>query len=131
MLIFHIHASVTMAMLLPVIVAMTLLTLAMSLLTARFALFRREVQLLVPLALQFTMYMVPVFYPVELVPVAYRHYYLLNPLAGLMDAFRRVLIYGQWPHWRSFAYACTVSVVLALFAYWDFKRAEPEFADRL
>jgi lipopolysaccharide transport system permease protein len=131
MVIFHVHGSVTMVMVLPVIVALTSLTLAISLLTARFALFRREVQLLVPLALQFTMYLVPVFYPVELVPIALRRYYLLNPLAGLMDAFRRVLIYGKWPEWHSFGYACAVSVGLALFAYWDFKRAEPEFADRL
>jgi lipopolysaccharide transport system permease protein len=131
MLFFHIWGGMKMVMLLPVIAGMTALTLAVSLLTSRFALFRREVQLLVPMALQFMMYLVPVFYPVEVVPVAVRKYYLLNPLAALMDAFRRILIYRSWPDWRSFGYGLTASFALLLFAYWDFKRAEPEFADRL
>jgi lipopolysaccharide transport system permease protein len=131
MLYFHIWGGMKMLMLLPIVASMTALTLAVSLITARFALFRREVQLLVPMALQFMMYLVPVFYPVEVVPVAVRKYYLLNPLAALMDAFRRILIYRSWPDWRSSGYGAAVSFALLIFAYWDFKRAEPEFADRL
>jgi lipopolysaccharide transport system permease protein len=131
MLYFHIWGGMKMLMLLPIIAGMTALTLAISLITARFALFRREVQLLVPMALQFMMYLVPVFYPVEVVPVTVRKYYLLNPLAALMDSFRRILIYRSWPDWHSFGYGFAVSFALLLFAYWDFKRAEPEFADRL
>jgi lipopolysaccharide transport system permease protein len=131
MLYFHVGGGVKMVMLLPIILSLTALTLAVGLLTARLALFRREVQLLVPMALQFLMYMVPVFYPVEIVPVRLRMVYLLNPLASLMDSFRHILIYNRWPDWRAFGYATTVSCALLIFAYWDFKRAEPQFADRL
>jgi lipopolysaccharide transport system permease protein len=128
---FHMHGGITMLMLLPVIASLAIFTLAISLLTARLALFSREVQLLVPMALQFLMYLVPVFYPVEVVPPALRKYYLFNPLACLIDAFRHVLIYNLWPEWRSYGYASAVALGLLIFAYWDFKRAEPEFADRL
>jgi lipopolysaccharide transport system permease protein len=131
MLYFHVGGGVKLLMLLPIILSLTALTLAVGLLTARFALFRREVQLLVPMALQFLMYMVPVFYPVEIVPVHLRMLYLLNPLASLMDSFRHILIYNRWPDWRAFGYASVVSFALLVFAYWDFKRAEPQFADRL
>jgi lipopolysaccharide transport system permease protein len=131
MLFFHIGSGVKLVMLLPIVTCLAALTLGIALLTARFALFRREVQLLVPMALQFLMYLVPVFYPVEIVPARFRVFYLLNPLASLMDAFRHILIYNRWPNGRSFAYAAVVSFALLIFAYWDFKRAEPEFADRL
>jgi lipopolysaccharide transport system permease protein len=131
MVFYHVGGGVKLVMLLPLVLSLSALTLAVSLLTARLALFRREVQLLVPMALQFLMYMVPVFYPVEIVPAKFRMFYLLNPLASLMDSFRHILIYGRWPDWRAFGYAAAVSFALLVFAYWDFKRAEPEFADRL
>ena len=131
MLFSHVHGGAKLLMLLPIVGSLTALTLALSLLTARFALFSREVQLLVPMALQFMMYLVPVFYPIEIVPLALRRYYLLNPLASLVDSFRHVLIYNRWPDWRSYSYASAVAFALLLIAYWDFKRAEPEFTDRL
>jgi lipopolysaccharide transport system permease protein len=128
---YRIGGGIQLVMLLPILASLTALTLGVSLLISRFALFSREVQLLVPLALQFLMYMVPVFYPIDIVPARYRTIYLLNPLASLMDGFRRVLIFHRWPEWRYFGYASVVSFGLLLYAYWDFKRAEPEFADRL
>jgi len=131
MLYYHVGGGPTLLMLLPIVLCMAALTLAVALLTARLALFQREVQLLVPMVLQFLMYMLPVFYPVEIVPARFRGVYMLNPMAGLMDSFRRVLIYRRWPDWHAFGYAAVVSFGLMVFAYWDFKRAEPEFADRL
>jgi ABC-type polysaccharide/polyol phosphate export permease len=131
MLFYRVGGGRTLWMLPPIVLCMASLTLAVGLLTSRLALFQREVQLLVPMALQFLMYMLPVFYPVEIVPQRYRAIYMLNPMASLMDAFRRILIYKQWPDWHTFRYGAAVSAGLLVFAYWDFKRAEPEFADRL
>ena len=128
---YRVGGGVKLVMLPVVVISLAALTLAVGLLTSRQALFRRDVQLLVPMALQFLMYLVPVFYPIELVPARFRTLYLLNPLAALMDAFRRILIYGRWPEWHSFWYATALAFGLLIFAYWDFKRAEPDFADRL
>lgn len=128
---FHVWGGMKMLMLFPILATLAALTLAISLLVARWALFKREVQLLVPMVLQFLMYLVPVFYPVEVVPERVRRFYLLNPLAALMDGLRRILIYARWPDWHTLTYAAVVSWILLVVAYWDFKRAEPEFADRL
>lgn len=131
MLYYRTPARLAMIMLIPIILTLAVLTLAVSLLTARLALFRRDIQLLVPLALQFLMYCVPVFYPIEIVPARFRTLYLLNPLATLMDSFRRILVYGFWPRWPPFLVAAGVSFALLILAYRDFKNAEPQFADRL
>lgn len=131
MLYYRTPASLALLMVIPLIVTLAALTLAVSLLASRTALFRRDVQLLVPLALQFLMYCVPVFYPIEIVPARFRTLYLLNPLAALMDSFRRILVYGLWPRWGPLGIATGISFAFLVAAYWDFKRAEPEFADRL
>lgn len=131
MLYYRIRASWTLIMLIPIVITLAALTLAVSLLASRLALFRRDVQLLVPLALQFLMYCLPVFYPIEIVPSRFRTLYLLNPLAALMDSFRRILVYGFWPRWSPLLTATGVTFALLALAYWDFKQAEPEFADRL
>jgi lipopolysaccharide transport system permease protein len=118
-------------LLVPALLSIAALTLACGLLASRHALFRRDVQLFIPLALQFLIYCLPVFYPTELVPEQYRGYYLMNPLAALIDAFRRVLVYNTWPEWRSLSSAAVFSFALLILAYRDFKKAEVEFADRL
>ena len=118
-------------LLIPIVLLLACFTLGLSLLASRLALFRRDVQLLIPMALQFLMYCVPVFYPATIVPAKYRALYLLNPLAALLDAFRGIVVYNSWPDWRAVSVAGTLSVALLAFAYLDFKKAEPEFADRL
>jgi lipopolysaccharide transport system permease protein len=128
---FHVGGGLKIFLAIPILIALTALTLGVSLLTARMALFRRDVQLLVPLALQFLMYTVPVFYPIEIVPARFHTLYLANPLAAFMDALRRVMIYGFWPDWHSLMIASIVSFTLLVYAYYDFKKAEPQFADRL
>ena len=118
-------------LLIPIVLLLACFTLGLSLLAARFALFRRDVQLLIPMALQFLMYCVPVFYPATIVPGKYRLLYLLNPVAALLDAFRGIVVYNSWPDWRVLSVAAALSLALLAFAYLDFKKAEPEFADRL
>jgi lipopolysaccharide transport system permease protein len=131
MIYYRVGGGMMILMVIPILAGLAMLTLAVSLLASRFALFQREVQLLVPLVLQFTMYTVPIFYRVEIVPVRFQSIYLLNPVAGFIDALRRVLVYGVWPRWPSLLSATAFSLLLLIFAYYDFKRAEPEFADRL
>jgi lipopolysaccharide transport system permease protein len=131
MLYYRTRTGLVLILLIPIVVTLAALTLAISLLASRLALFRRDVQLLVPLALQFLMYCVPTFYPIEIVPSRFRTLYLLNPLAALMDGLRRILVYDSWPRWPSLLIAAGVSFAFLGFAYRDFKKAEPEFADRL
>jgi len=131
MMIYRRRVAPAMVMVIPVVAALAAFTLAVGLVASRLALFRRDVQLLIPLALQFFMYCAPVFYPAEVVPERYRAIYLLNPLAALVDAFRRVLIFGLWPRWTPFFAAAGTTVFALAVAYWDFKRTEPEFADRI
>ncbi len=91
--------------------------------------FFRDVRFVVPLFTQIWMYATPVIYPAALVPERYRSLYYLNPMASIVDGFRRVLLTGEAPQLDALAISAVVSVVLLVIGYMFFKWVEPLFAD--
>jgi lipopolysaccharide transport system permease protein len=80
------------------------------------------------LLLQLWMYASPVIYPVTSVPEQFRTLYFLNPMAGILTAYREVLILQQVPG-PYFLATTILAVATFLFGYWFFRRVEPRFAD--
>ncbi len=63
-----------------------------------------------------------------MIPKADRSYYYLNPMAGILEAYREALLHGQVPGIHP-AVAAAVSVPVFIAGYWIFKRVEFRFAD--
>ncbi len=119
-------------LLIPVLILIQLMfTLAVCLFVSAVLVFYRDVRFLVPIGMQLWLYLSPVFYPVDLVPKKEQFWYLLNPVAGLIDAYRRVTLFHTWPAWGPLSWAALVSIVALVAAYSHFKRVEWEFADRI
>lgn len=91
--------------------------------------FYRDVRFVIPLLLQVWLYASPVIYPLTLVPEQYRLIYMLNPMAGLIDSYRRVILQGLPPEPAYLALSAVVSMILFVIGYSYFERAEPTFAD--
>jgi lipopolysaccharide transport system permease protein len=91
--------------------------------------FFRDVRFVVPLGLQLWLYATPVIYPESLVPERLRTLYMLNPMAGLVASYRRVILRGLQPEPRDLGLAVVLSGVLCAASYWFFKRVERKFAD--
>lgn len=114
---------------LPVILATQLaLALGLGLAGAALNVFYRDFKHLFALGLQLWLYATPIIYPVSLVPERLRPFYYLNPMAGVIEAYRAVLLYEAWPGSYLFTSALTAFTVLVV-GYWLFKRVEPQFAD--
>ena len=77
---------------------------------------------------QIWFYISPIIYPVSLVPEQIRTIYFLNPMAGVIEAYRDVLLHQEMPG-SYFILSAGVSVVILIFGYWFFKRVEFQFAD--
>jgi lipopolysaccharide transport system permease protein len=112
-----------------VLLIQIILMFGVSLVASAVMVFYRDVRFVVPLTLQIWMYLSPVIYPVTLVPERLRPFYFLNPMAVLIDSYRRLILFNQTPDWLYLALAALVSVSVAVVAYRYFKRAEREFAD--
>lgn len=114
---------------LPLILVIQLtLILGLGLASAAGNVFFRDVQSLLALTLQVWFYASPIIYPVTMVPEYLRPYYYLNPMAGVIEAYRDVLLNGQVPGTYLIP-AAAVSLVIFLIGYWFFKRVEFQFAD--
>jgi len=117
-------------------------SLAVALAGAALNVFYRDVSTMLPILLQLMMYGSPVIYPMSLVrqklliyhvaghwsDILYR-LYTFNPLAGIIDAFQRTVIYGQAPDWDVMWPGLLLTLLALPLSYVAFKRAEMHFAD--
>ncbi len=80
----------------------------------------RDVGVALPIALQLLMFASPVLYPLRVVPAQWRTLYLLNPLAGLIDGFRRSVL-GMPVDGQALLVGAAVTMVALPLAYVAFK----------
>jgi lipopolysaccharide transport system permease protein len=129
MLFYKMPASPTGWLFVPLIVIIQLLlVLGLGFASSAANVFFRDVQSLLALAIQVWFYASPIIYPASMVPARLRSFYFLNPMAGVLEAYRDVLLYHRLPG----AYllpSAIVAVVIFICGYWFFKRVEFQFAD--
>ena len=90
--------------------------------------FYRDVDPLLKLVIQIWFYASPILYPISFVPEKWHWIYFLNPMAGMIAAYRDVLIYNRLPG-NYLLPAALVSLVVFVVGYWFFKRVEFQVAD--
>jgi lipopolysaccharide transport system permease protein len=111
-----------------ILVVELLLILGLGLAGAALNVFFRDVRSFLVLGLQVWFYASPIIYPVSLVPDKFRPIYFLNPMAGVIAAYRDVIIFGELPG-TYLAVAAGISMAIFILGYWLFKRVEFQFAD--
>ena len=130
------------------LVVLLMLTVAVSLVAAAVTVYFRDTRYGIPMLMQILLYATPVAYPIsKMIGPCERvagltqpqcgvldgfwasAYPYLNPLAPLMDGFRRVLALGQWPAWGPLGAAAALSFVAMCLAYAWYKWIDRTFAD--
>src|ERR1700704_5008914 len=114
---------------LPIIVILAGFAAAIALFFSAVQVRFRDVGLAMPFLLQVWMFTVPVVYSLQAVPVRLRGLYLLDPVAGLIDSFRRVVIDGAAPDFRALAFRGAIVAASLPLAYAFFKSSEATMAD--
>ena len=82
-----------------------------------------------PLVVQLWMFATPVAYPISVIPAWLRPFYLLNPMAAIIDGYRRALILGTAPDLPALGVSVAVTAIIVGIALPVFKRAARTFAD--
>jgi len=105
------------------------LSLGIGLLGAAVGVFLRDILYAIPMLMLVWMYATPVIYPLSMVPPEWQRVYMLNPMASIIDGYRKVVLEGVYPDFSYIAYAAIVSVVLLIIGYVYFKKLEMSMAD--
>jgi lipopolysaccharide transport system permease protein len=113
----------------PIILILTCFGLAMSFFFSATQVRIRDIGVGVPLLLQLWLFATPVIYPLSAVPMRLRRFYLLNPMVGIIENFRKVILKGEAPEMRLLLTSAVLSVLLLLISYIYFKRVDATMAD--
>jgi lipopolysaccharide transport system permease protein len=113
-------------------VQLLLMTLSLGLWLAAANAIYRDVEQAVPFCLQIMFFLSPVIYETEaLVPPQWRTFFLLNPIAGIIEGFRWSLL-GETPFpWLATCSSLLVTTILLAGGLLYFRRVERFVADRI
>ena len=124
------HSLSPLLLLLPAIFLLQFLfTLGLSWVVAGINVFIRDVGQLLGLALTLWVFLTPIYYPSSLLPDGLRFLLLLNPMAGLVDAYRALILRGRLPNPSSMMVLALFSLSAFTIGYVMFKKMQRAFAD--
>lgn len=117
-------------LLLPVIVFIQLLlTCGICFLVAGLGVFIRDTRQVVSLLLLAWLFATPIFYSESYIPERFRFWLAVNPMAGLISAYRDVILNNRLPSIAPLAASFAWGAVLFLFGWCWFNRTKKAFAD--
>jgi len=127
--VYHVSLAASALLVFPIMLVAFLFSLAMALLLSAFQVRFRDIGIAMALLLQLWMYATPVVYPYSVVPERFAFWYSLNPMAGVVENFRRVILQHGAMNLMVLLPGVIVCLLLLPLAYLYFKTAEATMAD--
>jgi len=128
---YRVHPGWPVLLLPLVLLQAVLLALGVGLLVSSISVENRDWERALAFVLSIGLWLSPVVYAPQMIPGLLYDLYHLNPMVGLLLAFRAVLFDGfPMPTWE-WAYSVACTAVILLLGLWAFRRTEVQLADRL
>lgn len=128
MIYYDIAATLNLLMLPLLIVLTSLLALGVGMFMSALNVKYRDIRYALPFMIQIWMFASPIIYPVSLLPEKWRWLIVLNPLTGIIEAFRSSL-FGREFDWPSLGVSVLITFGLLVYSAYNFKKMEKSFAD--
>lgn len=131
LMIYHHLAPGWGLLLLPVWLALLIaLSIGLGLFAAALMVPYRDLRYVIPVLMQFLLYASPVAYTASALHDKHlRLFFFLNPITGLLEAFRWSLLGRGGLYWSWIGYSIAMTIVVFGFGAIAFKRMERKFAD--
>jgi lipopolysaccharide transport system permease protein len=114
---------------LPLLIVQLLFTsLGIGMILSAMAVQYRDVKHAMTFIVQLLLYCAPVIYSTSTIPEAFRFWYTLNPMVGVIEGFRSVFL-DRPMHWSLIWPGGIMAVVVFVFGLFYFRRMERVFAD--
>jgi len=125
---YHVSPNLSTLMVLPLVLVTILSALGVGILVSALNAAYRDFRYVLPFLVQIWMYLTPVVYPVTLIPERFRWVILLNPMAGVVDAYRSAIL-GKPFEWGNLGISLGIATVMFLIGLAYFRKTERYFAD--
>lgn len=125
---YHMIPNLSTLMVLPLVLVTILSALGIGVLVSALNTAYRDFRYALPFLVQIWMYLTPVVYPVTLIPERFRWVILLNPMAGIVDAYRSAIL-GKPFAWGNLGISLGIATVMFLIGLAYFRKTERYFAD--
>lgn len=89
--------------------------------------FLPDLRVLLDNALRAMLFLSGIFYAGDNLPEHIQPWFYLNPMAVLIDAYRDVLMYAQWPDWTRLNWVACLALVLILIGKWLIGKLDYQF----
>lgn len=115
----------------PVLIIQTLFTLGLGIILGVLNVFVRDVGQFVNILLQFWFWFTPIVYVSKTLPEWVSGLLTYNPMASIISAYQKVILYQQHPDWMTLFPVTIVSLILFLFAWRLFKKHSADIVDEI
>lgn len=123
-----VQLSVYMLFLPVIIVEIYIFCLGFGLFLAQAAVFFRDLQYIYSVATTAWMYLTPIFYPLEQLPVTLQKLVMIcNPMCNYITQFRTIVLQGQLPDVGSVLIGFGIGVVFMFIGTWCFFKNQDKF----
>lgn len=113
------------------VILMALLGLGLGMIITSLTTKYKDLQFLLQFGITLLMYATTVIYPLSAAPLKYKKWIELNPMTGIIEAFRYSFLgRGEFSNW-SIGYSGIVTVVILFFGIIIFNRTERSFIDTI
>ena len=106
-------------------------TLGLVLALSAINIYIKDTEYIVQFIINMLFYATPILYPATLFPEKIRWVLYLNPLTGIIDAYRDIFMYHQMPGLMSILYLVVVAVIIFFVGLAIFRKLEKGFAEEL
>lgn len=96
-----------------------------------FNVFFRDVGQFFGILLQFWFWFTPIVYPANILPKEAGWLLAYNPMAGLIEAYQQIFVFGVWPNWPRLIPVLVLAVILCALGAQLFRRHAGEMVDEL
>lgn len=114
-----------------VMIPQFLLILGIGFILAAFYVTYRDILHLLNVSLRLLFFLTPIFYDISVISGKMRNVFYLNPMTYVIDAYRSILINGEYPSFKPLLVLFVVALLIVWLGYLVFKRASARFIEEL
>lgn len=131
LLIFNIKLTAALVVFPIVLLVQTLLVTALTLLVAAANVYFRDLEHISGVLLMAWFFLTPVLFPSSIVPDEVKPYFALNIMAPVIEAYRSIFFYGQFPDFAVLGRIAVLFACILFVSFILFNRMQKNFAEEL